>query len=111
MEREKLMPDEQKGSRRQSRGTRDQTMIDKMVMKDCKRKMTHLSDAWTDHKKVYDMFPHTYILQCLKIFKVTNNIRNVIEKSMRNWKVEVTLGGETLGKVKIYRGILNRGIC
>ena len=53
------MPDEQKGCRRQSRGTVDQLMIDKMVMKNCKRKMTNLSVAWINYMKVYDMVPHT----------------------------------------------------
>ena len=33
MEREKFLPDEQKGCRRQSRGTKDQLMMNKMVMK------------------------------------------------------------------------------
>ena len=101
MEREKLLPNEQKGCRRQSVGTKDQAMIMKMVMKSCKKNMTHLSDAWIAYKKVYDVAPHTCILQCLKIVKVTNNVRHVIEKSMKNWKVELTSRGETLGEVKI----------
>ena len=37
-EREKLLSDEQKDCRRQNRGTKDQLMIDKMVMKNCKRR-------------------------------------------------------------------------
>ena len=50
------------------------------------------------------MVLHTWILQYFKIFKVTANTRNVIEKSMRNWKMELTSREETLGKAK------NRGI-
>ena len=46
------------------------------------------------------MVLHTWILQYFKIFKVTANTRNVIEKSMRNWKMELTSRGETLGKAK-----------
>ena len=88
--KKKLLPDEQKGYRRQSRGTKGKLMIGKMVMKNCKRKMTNLSVAWIDYTKVYDMVPHTWILQCLKISKVANNISNVIEKSVKNWKVELT---------------------
>ena len=59
------MPDEQKGCRRQSWGTVDQLMIDKMVMKNCKRKMTNLSVAWINYMKVYDMVPHTQIMQII----------------------------------------------
>ena len=76
-EREKLLPDDQKGCRTQSRGTKNQLMTDEMVMK-------NLS---------VDMFTHTWILQCLKIFKVcdwkvSEIARNVIEKWMKNWKVK-----------------------
>ena len=55
--------------------------------------MTNLSVAWIDYKKTYDRAPHTWILQGLKIFKVADNIRNLTEKSMKNWKVELTSGG------------------
>ena len=46
-----------------------------------------------------------WICQCLQIFKISDNIRNLIEKSMTKWKVELTSGGERLGEVKIKRGI------
>ena len=39
MEREKMLPGEQKGYKRQSRRTKDQLMIDKMVIKSCKRRI------------------------------------------------------------------------
>ena len=52
--------------------------------------------------KVYGMVPNTWILQCLKIFKVAENVRNVIEKSMKNWKVKLT-SGEKLGEIKKNR--------
>ena len=42
LEREKLLPDEQKGCRRNSRGTKDQLLIDKTILKDCKRRKTNL---------------------------------------------------------------------
>ena len=35
----------------------------------------------------YDMVPSTWILQYHKTFKVVDNIRNAIGKSMKNWKV------------------------
>ena len=51
------------------------------------------------------MIPYTWVLQCLRIFKVANNISSVIENSMKNWKVKLTSGGETLVEVKMNRGI------
>ena len=105
LESEKLLPEEQKGCRKQSRGTKDQLMIDKMVMKNCRRRLTNLCVAWIDYKKAYDMVPHSWILACLTMFKVADNIRNLIRKSTRSWTVELTSGGEMLGEVKIKRGI------
>lgn len=43
LEREKLLPEEQKGCKRGSRGTKDQLLIDKTVLKDCKKRHTNLS--------------------------------------------------------------------
>ena len=48
-----LLPDEKKGCRRNSRGTKDKLMIDKMVLRNCKRRITNLCIAWIDYKKAY----------------------------------------------------------
>ena len=42
LEADKFLPEEQKGCRRNSRGTKDKLLIDKMVIKNCKRRMTYL---------------------------------------------------------------------
>ena len=51
LESESLLPEEQKGCRRKSRETKDQLLIDKIVLKDCKRRHTNLAMAWIDYKK------------------------------------------------------------
>ena len=43
LEREKILPEEQKGYQRGSRGTKDQLLIDKTVLKDCKKRKFHFS--------------------------------------------------------------------
>ena len=40
LEEKRLLPEEQKGCRKKSRGTRDQLLIDKMVISNCKRRQT-----------------------------------------------------------------------
>ena len=53
-------------------------MIDKMVLENCKRRLTNLRLALKDYKKAYDMeydmVPQSWILECMKIFKVSKNI-------------------------------------
>ena len=51
------IPHQQKDCRWKCRGTRDQLLIDKMVMMNKGRK-TNLSMAWIDYKKAFDMIPH-----------------------------------------------------
>ena len=46
----KLIPVEQKGCRRNIRGTEDQLVIDKMVLNDCKKRHTNLGMIWIIRK-------------------------------------------------------------
>ena len=55
LERENVLPSEQKGCRKGSRGTKDQQFIYKTVLQDCKRRQTNLAMAWIDYKEAYDM--------------------------------------------------------
>ena len=100
-----LLPDEQKGCRRQSRGTKDQLLIDREVLRDAKRKKRHLSMAWIDYQKAYDMLPHSWILETLGLIKVAKNIESLLTKSMSKWRTVLTAGGEVLGEVNIKSGI------
>ena len=59
LEREKILPEEQKGCKSGSRGTKDQLLIDKIVLKDCKKRHNNLSMAWIDYTKAYDFVPHS----------------------------------------------------
>ena len=65
----------QKGCRKGSRGIKDQLLIDKMIVKDCKRRLTSLAVAWIDYRKAYDMVPHSLIKKRMDIFGVAVNIR------------------------------------
>ena len=62
-----LLPVEQKGCREDSKGTKDQLIIDKMVMKNCKRRNTNLCMAWVDFKKAYDIVLHSWIMEALRM--------------------------------------------
>ena len=54
-----LIPAEQKGCRRNIRETKDELLIKKMVLNDCKKRHTNLGMAWIDYKKAYDMILHS----------------------------------------------------
>ena len=49
--------------------------------------------AWIDYKKAYDMVPQSWILHCLKMYKISHEVINFIEQTIRTWRVELTVGG------------------
>lgn len=105
MESENLLPDEQKGCRRKSRGTKDQLLIDKTILKDCRKRNTNLAMAWVDYKKAYDFVPHSWINECMAMFGIAENVRGFLKRSMAQWKLSLTSNGEELGDVNVRRGI------
>ena len=100
-----LLPSEQKGCRRRTRGTKDQLLIDKTILRDCKKRNKNLATAWIDYKKAYDMIPHSWIIECLRLVNVSESIVNFLQNSMAYWKTELTASGQSLGIVDIKRGI------
>ena len=50
--------------------------------------------AWINHKKAYDMVPHSWIINCLKMNKISDEVINFIEKTMKNYRLELTAGGK-----------------
>ena len=100
-----LLPVEQKGCRRRTRGTKDQLLIDKMVLRDSKKRHTNLSMAWIDYKKAFDMVPHSWILKCMRLFGCADNVVKFIADSMKGWMCTLVCNEKVLGNVLIKRGI------
>ena len=99
LERENALTSEQKGCQKGSRGTKDQLLIDKMVLRHCKRRHTNLAMGWIDYKKAYDMIPHSWISVCFEIGGIANNIQDFLNNSMK-----LNTSGEKLGEDDIKRG-------
>ena len=104
LDQEKLLPEEQKGCRKGSRGTNDLLYIDRAVIKEVKSRNKNLAMAWIDYKKAY-MVPHSWIIECLDLFGVAENIKSLLVSSMEKWKVMLCSGNSELGVVEIKRGI------
>ena len=105
MDENNLLPDEQKGCRKNSRGTKDQLLIDKAITKDARSKGRCLNMAWVDYKKAYDMVPHSWILEVTEMMGVADNVRLLLRQSMSHWKTMLSAGNQNLGTVDINRGI------
>ena len=100
-----LLADEPKGCRKRSRGTPELLYIDQHILNESKTRRKNLAMAWIDYKKAYDMVPQSWIIHCLKMYKISHEVINFIEKTMQTWRVELTAGGRSLAETKIQRGI------
>ena len=56
-------------------------------------------------QKAYDMVPKSWIINCLKIYKISHEVINFIQKTMKTWRVELTAEGKSLAETKIQTGI------
>ena len=100
-----LIPWQQKGNKRKSRGTKDQLLIDKLIMNMAKKKKRNLRMIWIDYEKAYGSVPHFWILDSLRIYGVADNIIAFLEKSIKSWQTLLMLNQEAIGHLLIKCGI------
>ena len=105
LDQEKLLPEEQKGCREGSRGTKYLLYIDRAVIKEVNSRNKNLAMAWTNYKKAFDMVPHSWIIECLDLFGVADNIKSFLVNSMQKLKVMLCSGNSESGEFEIKRGI------
>ena len=104
MENNHLLPEEQQGCRRKSKGMKDQLLSDKTILIDCRKRKTNLAMAWIDYRKAYDLIPHSWILECLDMIGIADNVKSFNGKSMKKWKLPLTSNGSDLCEIDVKRG-------
>ena len=87
---------------------KDHLLIDKVILKDCRKRHTNLAMAWIHYWRAHDMVPHTWIVECLEMFRTAENVKKFLIDRMKTWKTELTSSGERLGVIHIRRGIFQR---
>ena len=100
-----MLPEEQKGCRKGSRGTNNLLYIARAVIKEVKSRNKNLTMAWINYKKAYDIAPHSQIIEYLDLFGIADNIKSFLVNSMEKWKVMLYSGNSELREVEIKRGI------
>ena len=76
LEESKLLPEEQKGSRRKCQGMKRSTCDRQMhiVKLQEKKGKFNLSMAWVDYKKAYNVVPHSWIITTMGMVGLAENI-------------------------------------
>ena len=101
----RFFPDVQKGCCKGPRGISELFYIDQQILNESKTRLKKLAMAWIDYKKAYDMDLQSWIINSLKMYKISDEVTNFIDKTMKTWRVELTAGGRRLVEAKIQRGI------
>jgi hypothetical protein len=82
MNDENLVPIEQKGCCRGTRRCKDQLLISKAILQECKCKKKNLCLAWIDYEKSFDRVPHSWIIKSLEIIGINTKIILFTKKVM-----------------------------
>ena len=78
-----FFPEKQKGCRNGSRGIGELLYIDQHILNESKTRWKNLAMVWIDYIKAYDMVPRSWIINCLKMYKISDEVINFIEKTMK----------------------------
>ena len=61
--------------------------------------------AWIDYRKTYNIVRGSWIIECIKLAVIADNVINVLQKSMDQRKISLTASGEDLVDAKVKMGI------
>ena len=70
-----------------------------------KGRKKHLSMGRIDCRKACDLFPHSWLMDCLSALKVSQNVQKLLKERMNLWRVEMTCRKEVIGETRLRRRI------
>ena len=100
-----LFAEEQLGCMKKRRGSKEQLLLDKTILRNCSRRQTNLWMSYIDYRKAYDKVPHSWIAETMEMFGVNSNTIRFLTTAMSQSTVNLTAGSTPLGTVSIRRGI------
>jgi hypothetical protein len=104
-----LMPQEQKGCCRGLKGCKDQLLISKARLQECKCRKKNLCMAWIDYQKTFDRVPHSWITKSLELIGINNKIISFTKKIMSHWRTRMRVHTENklieMEEIEIQCGI------
>ena len=78
-------------------GCTDQLLINKMTLDKVRLNRRNLFMMWFDYKKAFDSIPHQWLIEALKLAKITDMHLNVISKlTEKSFTIDIgmTFGAE-----------------
>jgi len=113
MNDENLIPKEQKGCCSASKGCKEELLISKATLQECKRRKKKLCMAWIDYQKAFDRVPNSWVIISLELIGINNKVISFTKKVMRYWRTSMRLHTENkvteTEDIKIQCGIFQGG--
>lgn len=104
-----IILEEQKGCRKNSRGCKEQIIIDTIIMKQIEKQQRNMNTCYIDYQKAFDSIPHTWLIKTLDIYKINNHIQKFLYTIMQTWRTTIQLNTNEhhieIKDIKINRGI------
>jgi hypothetical protein len=94
MDNENQLPKEQQGCCSRTKGCKDQLLISKVILRECKSRERSLSMAWIDYQKAFDRVPHSWIIKSLELIEINNKVIAFTKKAMTYWRTRMRLHAE-----------------
>ena len=98
---------EPKGCNNGTRGTRKLLYIHQHVLNRSKTKRDKLPMAWIDCKKANDMVPQNWILHCVIMYEIPDQVVKFFEKTTDSWRVEIECRTKTLAENLLICGLFS----
>jgi hypothetical protein len=75
-----LMPKEQNGCYRGSNGCKDELLISKAILQECKSRKKYLCMAWIDYQKAFYRVSLSWVIKSLELILINNKIISFTRK-------------------------------
>ena len=110
----KLLAEEQKGCIKNSQSSKEQLMIDSIVLEQAHKDNLNLYIAYIDYRKAFESAPHSSLIHVLQIYKIDPQIINSLQQLMKKWtatlQVKVKNHRIMSYPIRIQRGIYMKGL-
>ena len=80
-----IITTEQAGGKKGSWGCVDQLLTNKMILEEVVKHRPNIFTMWFDYKKTFDMIPHKWLLEAMKLAKVPEKLISAVNCMLSKW--------------------------
>lgn len=106
----KILTEEQKGCRKNSRGCKEQIIIDSVISKQAEHTQRNLTTCFIDYKKAFDSIPHSWLIKVLDIYKTDPVLTTFLKTTMQSWRTRIYLTPTKKPTIQTEEIKINTGI-